>query len=155
LHKERHNAFSNARMNAVFDSIRQGNSSPDELIKAAREAELDKIVEIRMKSEKRFKYYAKRLKAIKSFREADPLDDVYEGIDFWVSLDEKFNLPELPVQIKSSFKDVTAFKQGVPFERPKGIEIVTNTGPSTKFKGFNRQIFEEISRIKEILENRN
>jgi hypothetical protein len=151
--------FGRARQEAVLDKIHEtaGTASAQVLDQVARKAEGRAIEKMGEESERRFVAYAKRTDIVKFVRNASPQDDVFRGIDKWVTLSEDLELPELPVQVKSSFRDVRLYKYGDPntgrkpdpaFTHLNGIEIVLNCGRAVNPKNFKKQLHEEIRRIR-------
>jgi hypothetical protein len=154
--------FGRARRDAILDKIHEtgGTATSDVLDEAARIAQNRAIEKMGEESERRFVAYARQTDTVKSVRNASPEDDVYRGIDKWITLREDLGLPELPVQVKSSFHDARLYKQGdantgrgpdPAFTRLHGMEIVLNCGRSVKLKFFKKQLHEETRRIKLML----
>ena len=161
--KDRHrDIFGQARVEARLDMLSDAKDKPiqpttQELDAAAKLAEQSAIEQVGEDSEKRFSAYAKHLEIVKSVRNANPLDDVYRGIDKWILFREDQGLPELPVQVKSSYRDARLYKHGDPntgrkpdpcFTRLHETEIVINCGRAVKPKAFRRQMMDEVRRIK-------
>lgn len=148
---EKGDLFGRARLDAMLEAIGKGKKSTEELYEAARMAENNAIQAVGEKSERRFNAYARHLKIVKSVREGSPADDL-NGIDKWITLSDIYKLPELPVQVKSSFKDVRKFKKDDRrFLNRRMIEIVVNCGPSVKPRVLKNQLLSEIRRIKDTL----
>jgi hypothetical protein len=154
--------FGKARREAILDKIHEtgGAATADVLDQAARTAENRAIEKMGEESEKRFVAYARQTDIVKSVRNANPLEDVYRGIDKWISLRDDQGLPELPVQVKSSYGDRKVYMYGDPetgqkpdpaFRRLHGMEIVVNCGRAVKLKDFKKQLHEETRRIKLML----
>ena len=152
-------ARTDAVLDAIHDSISETGKTPptDVLDQVGRKAVNKKIEEIGEESERRFVAYARLTDTVKSVRKSKPLDDVYRGIDKWIQLRDTEELPELPVQVKSSYKDVRLYKQGNPntgekpdpaFTHLHGIEIVINCGRAVSLKAFKKQLREEVRRVK-------
>ena len=156
---ENKDIFGQARQEAIFNTIHEsgGTATAEVIDKAARKAESEAIIKIGEESEEKFDTFAKLTDIIKSGTDSSSYEDVYRGIDKWVLLREDQELPGLPVQVKSSYRDCRLYKYGDPnkgikpdpaFIRLHGIEIVLNCGPSVKPKAFRKQLHEEIRRIK-------
>ena len=155
-------ARSEAVLDAIHNSINETGKTPstDVLDQVGRKAVNKKIEEIGEESEGRFVAYARLTDIVKSVRNSKPLDDVYRGIDKWIQLRDAEGLPELPVQVKSSYKDARLYKQGNPntgekpdpaFTHLHGIEIVVNCGRAVNLKAFKKQLRMEVRRVKLML----
>jgi len=155
--------FGVARREAILDelTVTGGKASNKDLDQAARKAELAAIEKVGIESESRFDSFSARFRTISSVRPPTPEEDTYRKIDRWVTFKEELSLPEWPVQIKSSYRDARLFKFGDPNTNKKpdpgfislhGLIIVINCGPSVKYKSFRRQAYQEITRIKSILD---
>lgn len=158
---ENRDVFGKARQEAIFDEIHktEGTATTEVLDLVARKAELKAIENMGEESEGRFIAYARRTDIVKTVRNASPQEDVFRKIDKWITLNEE-GLPELPVQVKSSYRDVRLFKYGNPetgrrpdlgFTKLHGIEIVLNCGRSVKLRTFKKQLHEEIRRVRLML----
>jgi hypothetical protein len=156
---ENRDVFGRARQEAMLDAIREtgGTATAEILDKAAKKAQSDAIEKMGEESERRFNAFARKTDCVKYVRNSSPLEDVYRGIDKWMQLREDQGLPELPVQVKSSYKDVRLYKYGDPnmctkpdpaFTHLHGIEIVLNCGRSVNLKAFKKQLHEETRRVK-------
>ena len=161
--KEKRNfdLFAQRRLDAMISAHSRGLTSSEELVEAARMAEQRAIEEIGAATENRFLTFSKMVKSIKEVRNGTPQEDVYRGIDKWVIFKRHLNLLALPVQIKSSDKDVRKYKYGDPqkntgpnpgFIKLQGVLMVINCGPSVKPEYFKKQIYLETRRIRNILE---
>lgn len=166
---ENRDAFGQARrdavLNAIHESISETGKSPstDVLDRVARKAEGKVIERIGNQSEKRFVEFASKSLIVKSVVNANPLNDVYDAIDKWTLFIDGFNLPPIPVQIKSSPRGVDVFKYGDPsqnkrpnasFQKLHGLMMVLNCGPSVKNPDlFDKQLRREIGRIVQIMDN--
>jgi hypothetical protein len=131
-----------------------------ELIEAAEKAEKRKIEMVGNRSENKFVEFASKSRIVKCVVNANPLYDAYDAIDKWVVLIDGFNLPPLPVQIKSSRSDVEVFKRGdtkknkkpnLSFRKLHGLMLVLNCGPSSNPKIFDKQLRKEVGRIVNII----
>jgi prophage maintenance system killer protein len=129
----------------------RGKTDYDELTQAAKTAETEAIQAMGFASELRFDKYLAYAKSIKNVRDASCYEDAFEAIDKWLEYENSRDLPELPVQIKSSFKDVREFRKNTKYKQRNGIEIVVNCGPSIKYKGLMRQLLSEKRRIRNLL----
>jgi ribosomal protein L36 len=147
--------FSHARREAILDTIRDTNgaASSDQLEQAARKAESKSIEKVGDESEKKFLKYVKRTKNIMFVQNAHPTDDVYGGVDMWIRFNKEEQLPDLPVQVKSSFEDVDTFRENSNYIKRNGIEVVINCGPRISDEDFNRQFNNEIRRIRASLKD--
>lgn len=152
----------NIRILAIRNAISNGIKSDRKLTQIANKAEEDFTDNMGLKSEKRFDEYAKLVPIIKSVSKTPLLEDSMLGIDRWVTFDQKFHLPVLPLQIKSSQSSVETFKNGDPeknilpdisYTRLLGCMIVIDTGPSITFINFQVELRHEINRIKSLLED--
>jgi len=141
------------RLNAYFDLIRatDGKATNQELEKAVRKAETIFVQKIGDRSEKKFMEFAKRIGDIKSVFKPSCEDDVFNGIDMWLKFNDTLGLPNLPVQVKSSDRDVNMFKTKRHYIKHAGMEIVINCGPTVSLKMFRNQLTKEVSRIKNAL----
>lgn len=156
---EHKDVFGQARLEAILKANHEtGGMAPAEVLdQAARKAELTAIEKMGEESEDRFSVYARRLPIVKSVRNSTPEEDVYRGIDKWILFTGDQGLPEMPVQIKSSYHDAKRYKYGDPntgkrpdpcFTRLHEIEIVLNCGRSVKPGAFKKQLHEEMRRIR-------
>jgi hypothetical protein len=155
-----HNQINNVRQRAVHRAIGNGIMDDGLLTIVANKAERDFTDEVGKKSEERFDKFANKIKFVKSVSDAPLLADLFLGIDKWMTFDESFKLPRLPVQVKSSRDGVNLFKYGdaerhidpdPTFTRMKGLMLVINSGPSMTAKMFKRQLLSEAKRIKNVL----
>ena len=103
--------YRDARLNAMLDAYSAGRTSTQELENAAKVTMRKIVIQIGLDSERRFTEFALNSEKIKSVRKSSIDDDIYKGIDEWVSFNEKLNLPTLPVQIKSSDLGVEKFRK--------------------------------------------
>lgn len=159
--RPRRNRFAEARLSGMLKAQSEGKTSNEELEAAAKNAEQKEIGRIGAKSEKMFAEFASKSAIIKSVINPNPWDDAHDAIDQWVVLIDGFNLPPLPVQIKSSETGVNVFKKGDlnknikpnrSFTNLDGLMIVVNCGPSVKKQeDFNGQLMREAGRIVRIL----
>ena len=142
--------FSRERREAILDKIHdtEGMASFDELEQAAKKAESKSIEEIGDKSEKKFLKYAGRIDIIFAVQNAHPHEDAYKAVDMWIRFKNIEGLPDLPVQVKSSFKNVDEFRENPNYLKRRGMEIVINCGPKVTEENFNQQFMSEIRRIK-------
>ncbi len=163
MSKER-NGVENERMKAIFDMIRDtgGKALPEDLITAGRIAQKDISDKIGKRSEKRFTQFVESFEFVSSIRNSNPLDDVYCGIDKWITFTSDQKLPELPVQIKSSPNAVQFYKYGDPkngkapdtaFTKLQGLQIVVCCGDMVTKNQLWHELNREIKRIKSILES--
>jgi hypothetical protein len=143
------------RRMALLDAIHntEGTASSEQLEQAAKKAESKSIETVGDNSEKRFFKYVSRLDGIFFVQTAHPHEDVYEAIDMWIRFKKNENLPDLPVQVKSSFEDVDTFRENPNYIKRNGIEIVINCGPRISDEDFNRQFNNEIRRIRASLKD--
>jgi hypothetical protein len=161
---ERRDIFKREREKAILETLTKTHSgaSFEEIEEAKKRAEHEAIQRVGEKSERRFLYYSKNLKRIvERVRPGSFDDDYYNSTDAWLKLSQKFNLPqELPVQVKSSYKDARIFKFGDPdtgrepnknFIKRNGVMIVVNCGPSVKQRDLKKQFLDEIRRIQGML----
>ena len=142
--------FGYERREAMLDEIHatEGTASSDQLELAAKKAESKSIEEIGDKSEKKFLKYAGRIDIIFAVQNAHPQEDAYKAVDMWIRFKKDEELPDLPVQVKSSFKDVDDFRENFNYLKRRGIEIVINCGPKISEENFYQQFMGEIRRIK-------
>ena len=156
---ENRDVFGQARLEAILIANHEAEGmAPAEILdQVARKAELKAIEDMGEESENRFSVYARRLPIVKSVRNPTPEEDVYRGIDKWILFTENQGLPELPVQVKSSYHDAKRYKYGDPntgrrpdpcFTRLHGMQIVLNCGRSVKPGTFRKQLHEEMRRIR-------
>ncbi len=161
--KER-GVFAQEKLNAMFNLIHEtdGKAKGDDVIRAGEIALHKAIQRVGDNSEIRFTDYAKHLRIVKNVRDSTPDEDVYDGIDKWILFQPEFGLPELPVQIKSSGKDVSLFMNGDPkkgilpdpnYTKAKGIMVVVYCGTSIEKIDLKRQLNCESRRIKRLLNN--
>ena len=136
----------------------QGLATPNQIDDASRRGNNKAIERVGNKSEKNFGYYASRSHVIREAINPNPIDDAKVAIDQWVLLKDVLHLPPLPVQIKSSPKDVNLFKYGENGTKPhraftklNGLMIVINCGPSSDIKSFDQDLKSEIQRIRSII----
>jgi len=149
----RHKALHNALVNGI-----KNDSVLTEIANRAEEDYTDKIGE---ESESRFIEYSKNIKFVKSVSDTHPLEDHLLSIDKWITFDKSLSLPDLPVQIKSSYRGVFVFKNGDSknFIKPNwvykhlsGLMVVVNCGPLVKPKEFRLQLLKEATRIRELID---
>jgi hypothetical protein len=142
--------FGYERRNALLDAIHatDGTASFDQLKQVVRKAEMKSIEKVGEDSEKKFLKYASHLDNIFFVQNAHPQEDVYKGVDMWIRFKKGEGLPDLPVQVKSSFKDVDAFRENSNYLKRKCLEIVINCGPKVTEENFKIQFRGEIKRIK-------
>lgn len=152
------------RISAIFDMIRvtDGKALPEDLIKAGRIAQKKISDKIGEKSERHFTDLARTFEFVASIRNSNPSDDVYCGIDKWITFTTDQKLPELPVQVKSSPNAVQYYKHGnssngntpdPAFKKLRGLEIVVCCGGMISKIQLKHQLNREIKRIKIILES--
>lgn len=141
--------FGRDRREAILDTIRDtdGAASSDQLEQAAKKAVSKSIEKVGDESEKKFLKYVKGINNIFFVQNAHPTDDVYKGVDMWIRFKKEETLPDLPVQVKSSFKDVDTFRDNPNYIKRKGMEIVINCGPKITEENFKQQFNNEIRRI--------
>jgi hypothetical protein len=140
---------------ALLEAIHntEGTASSEQLEQAAKKAELKSIEKVGDNSEKRFFKYVSRLEGVFFVQTAHPHEDVYKAVDMWIRFKKSENLPDLPVQVKSSFKDVDAFRENPNYVKRHGIEIVINCGPKISDEDFKHQFNNEIRRIRASLKD--
>lgn len=157
-----HNQINGIRREAVHKAIGNGIINDGLLTIIANKAERNFTDGVGKKSEERFDKFANKIKFVKSVSNAPLLEDLFLGIDKWITFDESFKLPQLPVQVKSSRDGVDLFKYGdiekdiepnPTFTRMKGLMLVINSGPSMTLKMFKRQLLCEAKRIKNLLDS--
>ncbi|MCX6704829.1 MAG: hypothetical protein NT162_00620 [Candidatus Woesebacteria bacterium] len=133
-----------------------GLATAEQMEEARRRGNTKAIERVGNRSEKAFDEFAFRSCIIKSVINPGPLSDVYDAIDRWILFVDGFNLPPLPVQIKSSQRGVQEFKQGNPnqnirpnysFKKLHGLILVLNCGPSSNLDIFDKQLRVEAGRI--------
>jgi hypothetical protein len=150
--KER-DAFARARLDAMLSAHAAGLTSNEDLENAAYEAEKRQIERVGVKSERRFDRFCRESEMlVVRVRKGTPLEDVYDATDRWIVLAERYGLPELPVQIKSSFRGVREFKKNNNgYSKLAGLVIVVNSGPSISLGNLRTQINDEAKRIQHLL----
>jgi len=146
-------AFGKARLDGILNALSAGETGNDELREAGRRSELRAIEETGLASEKKFTRYAGNVDFIECVQDAVPYEDVYDGIDKWLRFKEYKKLPDIPVQVKSSFKDVRLFRESPKYRQLRGMEIVINCGPSITYEKFLMQLSDEVERIEVSLKN--
>lgn len=153
--------INNERLQAVRNALKNGISSDLLLTKIANRKEKEVVNQIGTESEKRFDEYTKNIKFVKNVSAVHTIENLFLGIDRWISFDKSLSLPELPVQIKSSRGGVNIFKFGDPkkgidpnpiYTHLSGLIIVINCGQTTTFKGFRSDLLNEANRIRSLLE---
>ncbi|KKS95451.1 MAG: hypothetical protein UV71_C0007G0022 [Microgenomates group bacterium GW2011_GWC1_43_13] len=149
--KER-GAFEKARIDGILNALSEGKTGYDELSEAGKTSESRAIEDIGLESERRFTRYARQVDFIECVQDAVPYEDAYEGVDKWLRFKPYKKLPDLPVQVKSSFRDVNLFRKNPKYKNRGGMEIVINCGPSINYGIFLRQLTLEVNRIKISLE---
>jgi hypothetical protein len=149
------NFYSNARLDAMLDTFTSGKCNSDDLEKAALHAEHKIGAIVGEESEKRFVNFCDKYVYTASTRDSTKEEDQEKGIDCWVNFDSILNLPELPVQIKSSDKRVENFLKTKQYDKLGGKIIVINCGPGIDQKIFNSRLTTEIKRIKKLLSEEN
>jgi len=143
--------FKKARLDGILSALSEGKCGYDELKEAGRAAEHEAIEDIGEASEQRFFKFSGHVSFIKNVREATVYEDAYEAIDAWLEFQDCEKLPELPVQIKSSFKDVCEFKRNGKFKARNEMQIVINCGPSIAYNGYMTQLKREIGRVRSLI----
>lgn len=149
------NSYSSARIDAMLDTLAQGKGNYDDLERAALHAEHKVGAIVGQESEKRFVSFCTRYVYTTSTRDSTKEEDQEKGIDCWVNFDTILNLPELPVQIKSSDKRVQDFMKTKQYSKLGGKIIVINCGPFIDQKTFNNRLTAEIKRIKKLIDEEN
>lgn len=144
--------LSEARLNFMLDAYSAGKTSPQELEEAARGITNRITSKIGKKAEDKFTEFALRSDKIRSLRNASINDDVFQGIDKWVSFNDELGIPTLPVQIKSSEKGVKEYKSTRQFEKLNGAVIVINCSYKVTKDYFEKQLESETRRILKIFD---
>ena len=154
--------YKESKLQAIFKLIHdtEGKAKAEEVDRAGKNAVKKAMDEIGEESENRFTIFAERMAMVEHVRESSAEEDIYGGIDKWILFKPELKLPELPVQIKSSYRQTILFmygdqKKGIlpdpSFSKLHGMMMVMNCGPSVEEGYFKRQIRSEIQRIKQTL----
>lgn len=151
------------RHDAIHEALLRGVTSDAALTQIANKAELLYTDEIGRESEMRFDEYVQLTKFVENVSIARKIEDVFLGIDRWITFDKSLRLPPLPVQIKSSFEGVNRFMYGCEeegvepdpiFQHLYGIMVVINSGPHVTFRGFRTNLLSEVNRIQKIIDEK-
>lgn len=142
--------FDNVKSDAISQAKVDGVSDPKELEKIGNEAKKAAIEKVGQASEKRYERYIKQYKRVRT-NKASP-DEDRRGIDYWETYHETLQLIDMPVQIKSGWKDVEAFRQDPRYVERDGIFLVFNVGPSITQEMFDEQHSKEIARVRKLLD---
>jgi len=150
-----HRGFNEIGDSAMSQAEANGIADPLKLKEIREDAIKQEIYKIGRKSEKRFLDLIFEYPYASFVRIGSHADDLEQGVDFWLKLDTKFNLPLLPVQVKSSDRDAKRFKKNdTNYENAQRTILVLNAGPSVKSKKlFINELEAEINRVRQILEN--
>lgn len=143
------------REEAVKKAREEGVTEQEKLDWAAYDAERQFYYKVSRESEQRFRNFSKSHPEIKQIRDSSHEEDVVKGIDDWIEFEDSAHLPDLPVQIKSSFRGVFEFKKDRKFRERKDLIIVLNCGPRITQEGYDAQLASELARVREILAGRN
>jgi hypothetical protein len=143
--------YSHIRLEAMLDAQARGKTSVKDLDMAAALAMRILTDKKGKESEDKFKKMADSYNFIKTVRMASPIDDVFNGIDAWMTFSKKSRLPALPAQIKSSYTGVEEFKETKKFKNLNGMIFVLNCARHITNSQFREQFELEVARIRTIL----
>lgn len=143
--------ISEARLNFMLDAYSAGKTSPQELEAAARGITNRIAARVGKRAEDKFTEFALSLNKVKALRNASINDDVFQGIDKWISFNDELGIPTLPVQIKSSEKGVKEYKKTRQFKNLNEAVIVINCSYKVTKDYFGKQLESETRRILKIL----
>lgn len=147
--------FEDIKIAAIAKAKAGGECDADKLEQIGEHARLAEMFRIGRESAARCEEYLKVQPNVLRVRESSYEEDLEEGIDKWADYEEGSHLPpSIAVQVKSSYKDVDAFKLGKEFKDREGMIMVLNSGPSVTLAEFTVHYESELGRIKEILKTR-
>lgn len=150
------NGIENGRFNdvgskAISEAVAVGITDTSELEKIRENSIKQKIYQIGRETEDRFVGFIFEHPTISFVRISSHADDIEQGVDFWIKLNPKYGLPLLPVQVKSSRRDVKKFVNNDPkYLRAKEGIIVLNCGPSVTRQKLLKKLEAEILRVRQI-----
>lgn len=146
------NGFEDIKLAAIQKAKEDGENDPVVLARVGEDAKRAEMFRIGRESEERFGMYVKSQRHFRYVLDGTHEEDIVHQVDKWLGMEPGSKLPdELPVQIKSSWKDVNAFKLSSKFRQRKGIFFVFNCGPSITQQDFDKQFKAESDRIRTIL----
>ena len=136
---------------AVSMAVAAGISNTLDLEKIRDNSIKERIYQIGRDTEERFVNYVFEHHSISFVRTSSHADDIEQGVDFWIKLNPKYRLPLLPVQVKSSRRDVKKFINNDPkYSKAREAILVLNCGPSVTKQKLLKELEDEIKRVREI-----